>query len=152
YRYSDSIVVDAAPEDVYALIADVTRVGELSPVCKAARWTDAAHKHFAGDNVRRDRTWTTHCRVDVDEPGREFTFTNCGEDGTNEMVRWSYTFGRVEGGPEVTEHWQVLPGYAAYVYGVAPDADLEEVLDDVIVRTRRGITETLVNVKRVGEG
>jgi hypothetical protein len=151
YCHEDAVVVDASPETVYALIADVTRVGELSPVCRSARWTDGDRTHFSGDNVMGDRTWTTQCRVDADVPGREFTFTNCGGEGTTELVRWSYTFAPRGDRTEVTEHWQVLPGYEGYVRRLAPDADLEELLDGVVVRTRKSIAQTLANVKRVVE-
>ena len=36
YRHSDSVDIDAAPAAVYALVADITRMGEFSPVCKSA--------------------------------------------------------------------------------------------------------------------
>jgi len=42
YRYTDSITVDRAPEDVWAVITDVTRIGEMSPVCTAAEYDDPA--------------------------------------------------------------------------------------------------------------
>ena len=39
---SDSISVAATPEELYALVSDVTRMGEWSPVCKACWWDDGA--------------------------------------------------------------------------------------------------------------
>ena len=33
--------VEAPPDITYAIIADVTRIGELSPICKAAWWDEA---------------------------------------------------------------------------------------------------------------
>src|SRR5881227_1536627 len=81
YQHRDSVTVNAAPEAVYAVVADITRIGELSPVCKRAQWTDDDHTRFTGDNETPERQWTTHCRVDVAEPGKEFSFINCGMDG-----------------------------------------------------------------------
>ena len=151
YQHRDSVTVNAAPEAVYAVVADVTRIGELSPVCKRAQWTDDDHTRFTGDNETPERQWTTHCRVDVAEPGKEFAFINCGMDGTHELVRWSYTFAPAGDGTEVTEHWQVLPGYVEYVSGLAPGMDIEELLDGTVPRTKEGIAETLGNLKAVAE-
>jgi ribosome-associated toxin RatA of RatAB toxin-antitoxin module len=152
YRHTDSVAIDAAPEAVYALVADVTRMGEFSPVCKSAQWLDDDHTTFTGDNVLPDMEWTTTCRVDVAEPGEEFTFTNLGMDGARELVRWSYTFAPVDGGSTVSEHWEVLPGYGDFWASVAPDASLEDYLDSVVDRTHSGMAETLANIKAVAEG
>jgi hypothetical protein len=151
YRHSDSIVVDASPDAVYALVADVTRVGEISPVCKAGVWNDDAHTSFTGTNVTPDREYSTTCRVDVAEPGREFTFVNRGTDGNRDLVRWSYAFAPVAGGTEVTETWQVLPGFVEQVKTMAPDADPGQILDTILSNTQQGIAATLANVKSVVE-
>ena len=42
YNHSDSITIHCPPEDVYAIVSDVTRIGELSPVCQAGSWDDLA--------------------------------------------------------------------------------------------------------------
>jgi ribosome-associated toxin RatA of RatAB toxin-antitoxin module len=152
YRHTDSVTVDAPPVAVYALVSDITRMGEFSPVTKSAQWIDEEHTRFSGDNVTPERQWTTQCRVDVAEPGREFTFTNCGMDGTRELVRWSYTFAPAGDGTEVAEHWQVLPGYAEFMNSMAPQMDVEEYLDGVAPRTREGMAATLANLKAVAEG
>src|SRR5687768_11417637 len=93
YQHSDSITIDRPPEDVYAIVSDVTRIGELSPVCKSGAWDDPAQAGqvgatFTGHNAIGDITWDTHCKVVAAEPGREFTFINEGPDGGVELVRW----------------------------------------------------------------
>jgi ribosome-associated toxin RatA of RatAB toxin-antitoxin module len=152
YNHTDSVTVNAAPEAVYDLVADVTRIGEFSPVCKSAQWTDDAHTTFTGDNVTPEMQWTTHCRVDVAERGEEFTFTNAGMDGQRDLVRWSFTFAHVGDGCEVTEHWQVLPGYGEFMHSVAPDMDVEAYLDGVVPNTHAGMAETLAKLKAAAEG
>ena len=152
YRHTASADVAAPPEVVYALVADVTRTGEFSPVCTSAQWLDNDHTRFTGDNVLPDMQWTTECRVDVAEPGREFTFTNLGMDGSSELVRWSYTFAPAGEGTTVSEHWEVLPGYADFWARVAPNASVEDYLDGVVDRTHEGMAATLANVKRTAEG
>jgi carbon monoxide dehydrogenase subunit G len=151
YRHSDSVAVDAPPEAVYALVADVTRMGEFSPVCTSAQWLDDDHTTFTGDNVLPDMQWTTTCRVEVAEPGQEFTFTNLGMDGSRELVRWSYTFAPSGEGATVTESWDVLPGYADFWASVAPGSSLEDYLDSVVQRTHDGMAETLANIKKTAE-
>jgi carbon monoxide dehydrogenase subunit G len=152
YQHSDSVTVDAAPDAVYALVADVTRMGEFSPVCKSAQWIDDDHTTFTGDNVLPEMQWTTTCRVDVAEPGKEVTFTNLGTDGSRELVRWSYEFAPAGDGTTVSEHWEVLPGYADFWATVAPGANVEDYLDSVVDRTHSGMAETLANLKRTAEG
>jgi ribosome-associated toxin RatA of RatAB toxin-antitoxin module len=152
YRHTDSVTIDSPPEAVYALVADVTRMGEFSPVCKSAQWIDDDHTRFTGDNVLPDMQWTTTCRVDVAEPGQEFTFTNLGMDGARELVRWSYTMAPAAGGTTLDEHWEVLPGYGDFWASVAPNSSLEDYLDSVVDRTHSGMAETLANIKTAAEG
>jgi ribosome-associated toxin RatA of RatAB toxin-antitoxin module len=152
YRHSDSVTIAAAPETIYELVADVTRMGEFSPVCKRAQWLDDDHTRFTGDNVLPDMEWTTTCRVDVAQPGKEFTFTNLGMDGARELVRWSYTLDGAAEGTTLSEHWEVLPGYADFWASVAPNSSLEDYLDSVVERTHAGMAETLGNIKTAAEG
>ena len=152
YRHTDSIEIAAPPAAVYALVADVTRMGEFSPVCTSAQWLDDDHTTFTGDNVLPEMQWTTTCRVDVAEAGEEFTFTNLGMDGSRELVRWSYTFAPAGEGTAVTERWEVLPGYGDFWASVAPNSSVEDYLDSVVDRTHSGMAETLANIKKVAEG
>src|SRR5204862_168011 len=114
YQHSDSITIDRPPEDVYAIVSDVTRIGELSPVCASASWDDQAQAGkegawFTGHNaIGEDITWDTHCQVVTATPGREFTFIYHGREGNVELVRWGYTFEPHGDGTTVTESWQVL--------------------------------------------
>jgi ligand-binding SRPBCC domain-containing protein len=156
FRLSDSIVIDRPPEAVYAIVSDVTRMGELSPVCRAGTWDDAAHvgaegAWFTGHNAIGDITWDTHCQVAAAEPGREFTFVNHGREGETKLVRWSYTFASHGDGTVVTESWQVLPAYPDFVLAGNPDADVAASIQGMADLARAGITETLGNLKRVAE-
>jgi hypothetical protein len=152
YRHTDSVSIDAEPEAVYALVADITRMGDFSPVCKRGEWLDDDHTRFTGENVLPDMQWTTTCRVDVAAPGREFTFTNLGMDGARELVRWSYTMEPAGDGTALSEHWEVLPGYGDFWASVAPNSNVEVYLDTVVERTHSGMAETLANIKAAAEG
>ena len=156
YSHSDSITIGRPPEDVYAIVSDVTRMGELSPVCRSGAWDDPdqAGKRgawFTGHNAIGEFTWDTHCQVVVAEPGREFTFVNHGPDSDSELVRWGYTFEPEGDGTKATESWQVLPAYPDFVRAGDPQLDVEARIEGMAQMARDGIKDTLANLKQVAE-
>jgi hypothetical protein len=156
FHHSDSITIDRSPDEVYAIVSDVTRMGELSPVCTSGAWDDPAAggrkgARFTGNNAIGEYTWTTQCEVVTADPGREFTFINRGQEGDVELVRWSYTFEPQSDATLVTESWQVLPAYPDFVGGGDPDLDVKARIEGMAQMARDGITETLANLKRVAE-
>jgi carbon monoxide dehydrogenase subunit G len=156
YSLSDSIVINRPPEEVYEIVCDVTRMGELSPVCKSCAWDDATAAgqpgaRFTGHNVIGEFSWDTHCSVAAAEPGREFTFINHGPKGDADLVRWSYTFAPDGAGTRVTESWQVLPRYPEFVSGGDPNFDVKGRVDGMATMARDGMKATLTNLKMVAE-
>jgi len=156
YQHTDKITINRPPADVYAIVSDVTRVGELSPVCQSATWDDVAQAGqegawFTGHNVVGETSWDTRCKVVASVPGREFTFVNLGWPADVELVRWSYTFEPEAGGTTVSESWQVLPAYPDLLRARDKDVDLNARLDSTARRTRDSIKATLANLKRVAE-
>lgn len=156
YHHTESIDIDGAPDDVYAIVTDVTRVGELSPVCAAASWDDPAQAGtagawFTGHNAIGDLTWDTRCEVVAAEPGREFTFVNHGGAGDRDLVRWSYSLEPRGSGTRVTESWRVLPDYPDFVLAGDPSADVAARIDGMAEMARSGISDTLASLKRVAE-
>jgi hypothetical protein len=147
YSHTESTTVTAPPEVVYDLIADVTRMGELSPVCKGGDWDDDSRRTFVGTNTTPERTWTTHCRVDVADRGREFAFTNRGPDGDGELARWTYRFAPQGDGTVVTESWQVLDSFGDFIESHVPGMDVVAYLDGVRGPTAEGMAQTLANLK-----
>ena len=72
-----TIQIQAPPENVYAMLSDVTRMGEWSPECAKAEWIEGATgpvsgARFKGSNRRGLAVWSTKPRVVVADPGREF--------------------------------------------------------------------------------
>ena len=157
YRHTDSIAIDRSPDEVYAIVSDVTRMGELSPVCTGGSWDDPSKAGttgawFTGHNaIGDDITWDTHCEVVAAEPGREFAFVNHGMAGDVELVRWGYTLEPAGDGTTVTESWQVLPSYPEFVSAGDPSVDVAARIDGMAQMARDGIKETLGNLKRVAE-
>jgi hypothetical protein len=76
---SASIEVDAAPEVVWQLVADITRMGEWSPECWKAHWegestAPAVGALFHGYNRAGTYEWDAPCLVTECEPGKVFAF------------------------------------------------------------------------------
>ena len=146
-----SVTVAAAPEAVYDLVADITRMGEWSPACTGGKWSDDERRAFLGANKRGDVEYETQCAVEVAERGREFTFVNRGVDGQDELVRWSYRFEPSAGGSEVTESWEVLPAMIAKIES-GMDADAAaELFAGMKTTTQAGMAETLGKLKAAAE-
>ena len=106
-----STVVAASPEDVYALVADVTRMPEFSPEVTSTRWLDGASGPAVGARFEAVNTnaagksWKNRPVVTVAEPGREFAFVRTEPfAGT---IAWRYRFEAVDGGTRVTESYDV---------------------------------------------
>jgi hypothetical protein len=156
YNHSDSVIISRPPGEVYAIVSDVTRIGELSPVCQSGAWDDPktagkAGAWFTGHNAIGEFTWDTHCRVVVADPGREFTFINHGPHDDAELVRWGYTFEPAGTGTKATECWQVLPAYPDFVSAGDPNLDVKARIEGMAQMARDGIKDTLANLKRVAE-
>jgi hypothetical protein len=148
-RYSDSIVIARSAEELYDMVADVTRMGEWSPVCKACWWDDGDSARvgawFTGRNELPDRTWETRSEVVAADRGREFGFIVGGS-----YTRWGYTFTPVDNGTRVTESWEFLPGGAAmFEERFGADAQAQATTRAELART--GIPATLAALKRIAE-
>jgi Polyketide cyclase / dehydrase and lipid transport len=148
-RHAGSIVVSRSPEDVYDMIADITRMGAWSPVCKECWWDDGASPRvgawFTGRNELPDRTWETRSEVVVADRGKEFAFVVGGS-----WTRWGYTLTPVEGGTRITESWEFLPGGAA-MFDERFGADAPAQIANREEAARSGIPVTLAAIKRAAE-
>lgn len=149
-EFTDTVAVALAPDDVYALVSDVTRMGEWSPVCKACWWDDPAAgavpgAWFTGRNVLPERTWETRSQVVVAEPGREFSWEV--NDG---WVRWGFTVEPGDAGSRLTQHWQFLPkGLEGFRERFGADAD--EQIAQRSASALSGIPATLAAIKATAE-
>ena len=93
---SASVVVQAPPEKVWAMVADITRMGEWSPETRKAEWIEGATgpdvgAQFKGHNQRGPLArWTTTCTVIESEPGRVFAFAVGHRDDPETIWRYSF--------------------------------------------------------------
>ena len=109
--------IDAPPKKVYAVVTDVTRMGEWSPECRQCEWLDGATgpavgARFKGSNKNGVFRWSTKPRVAVVEEGREFAFVTAL--GSKDITKWTYRFEPDGDGTKVTESFEMMsdmPGY-----------------------------------------
>lgn len=149
--FSASIFIAAAADDLYAMISDVTRMGEWSPVCKACWWDEgvtgpAVGAWFTGRNESPERDpWETRSQVVVADPGAEFAFVVGGV-----WTRWGYRLTPADGGSEVTESWEMLPaGLTRFDERFGDDAARQ--VAQRAAAARSGIPATLAALKRAAE-
>lgn len=143
--YSDSIIVNGTPETLYDMVSDVTRTGEWSPICTACWWDEGdsprVGARFTGRNELPERTWETRSQVVVADRGREFAWV-VGDS----FVRWGYTFSPVDGGTQMTESWEFLPGGIA-MFESKYGADAQAQIADRTKAALEGIPVTLAAIK-----
>jgi hypothetical protein len=151
-RHSDSIVVNRSPEEVYALVSDVTNMGAWSPVCKACWWDEGDGPNvggtFTGRNEMGERTWETRSEVVAAEPGKEFAWV-VAEPPTR--ARWGYTLKAVDGGTELTESWELPDEGQAFFEARFPGEGPAQVATRAAT-AELGIPETLAAIKKTAEG
>ena len=73
------VEIDADPNRVYELLANVTRMGEWSPECVACRWLQhptgaRAGARFRGTSRNGWHRWSTTSTVAVADPAHAFAF------------------------------------------------------------------------------
>jgi hypothetical protein len=92
-----SVVIEqVSPDEVWALVSDVTRTGEWSPENTGGRWLNGATgpvegATFRGSNRNGIHRWSTTALVLAAEPGRRFAFDV--SFGPVQIARWDYTMG-----------------------------------------------------------
>ncbi len=117
------VVIGAPADQLYGMVAELTRMGEWSPECQSLEWLEGATgpavgARFIGHNRGGPRglmKWSRRGRVLTADPGREFAFAT--EEGGHEGTVWRYRFEPVEGGTRVTESYEVkkIPVWARIV-------------------------------------
>lgn len=108
---SVSLRMEARPEDVYAVVADVTRTPEFSPEILECMWLDGATGPVVGarfkarNKVPNRPAWHNKPVVTAVDPGREFAFSRTEPFGGT--VEWRYRFEPDGDGTLVTESYAV---------------------------------------------
>lgn len=100
--------IAAPPEKVWALVTDVTRMGEWSPETTSCEWVGKTTgpeigAKFKGHNRLGSKSWTTTCVVTDADPDTSFGFLS--KIGPFDVARWLYLIEPADGGSRVIERW-----------------------------------------------
>ncbi len=147
-----SLLVDAAPEQVYALVADISRMPTFSPELLECHWLDgvteaAVGARFAARNkVSRGPSWVNKPVITSLQPGRAISWARTEPfAGT---VEWSYRFESVDGGTRVTESYRVTKPISRLGWLIIGTMSATK---DRRGQIRTGMQETLQRLKSVVE-
>jgi uncharacterized protein YndB with AHSA1/START domain len=120
----DSVTVhmDATPAEVWALVSDVTRIGEFSPETFEAEWLGGATGPEVGARFRghvkrngKGPIYWSPCEVTACEPERTFEFAV--PNAKQPINTWRYDLAPAEGGgTDVTESFQLTPKLPMKIY------------------------------------
>ena len=145
-----SIAIAAPPSTVWAIVADPTGYGRLSPECTGGRWLDGATgpavgARFKGSNARGFVRWSTTNTVEEAEVDRVFSFVT-----RDSATRWTYRLEPDGEGTRLTESRAPAGDYPAlarfftrFLLG-GVEGHTEELRD--------GMRRTLERVKAIAEG
>ena len=146
---SASLVMAAPAERIYALVADLPRMGDWSPECRRVEWLDGSAGPSEGATfVGHNRggpgglmRWSRRGRVLTADPGRGFAFVT--EEGGRESTEWRYRLEPLEGGTRVTESYAVrwIPTWARIL----------DVPTNRVRELRRAMEHTLEHLKAAAE-
>ncbi|HUO47336.1 MAG TPA: SRPBCC family protein [Acidimicrobiales bacterium] len=151
YVIEVSTTIATTPEEAYAALADITRMGEWSPECTGGSWlggatTAAPGAKFRGSNRNGFWRWSTTCTVVTAEPGKEVAWES--RVFGRPVALWRYRFEAAgDGATMVTESTEDRRGTLFKAGG-----PLASGVGDREMHNRRSMEATLERVKRVLEG
>lgn len=103
--------IDALPDALYAIVADITRTPELSGEIVSCTWLDGATEPVVGARFKarnkagRGPAWNNKPVMVTVEPGREIAWARTEPFGGT--VEWRYRFAPEGTGTRVTESYTV---------------------------------------------
>jgi hemerythrin-like domain-containing protein len=109
------VTTPAAPAAVWAILADVTRVGEWSHECHTAQWLDGATAaapgaRFRGRNRSGRISWARACTITACDPPRELIYHTSG-GFFGDSSEWRFVLEPADGGGTVIrQSFRVLAG------------------------------------------
>jgi uncharacterized protein YndB with AHSA1/START domain len=142
--------IKAPAEELWAMISDLTRMGEWSPEATGATWLKGATgpaigARFSGKNRKGRRRWSTVGEITECEAGKAFAFDVSA--GPFKVARWSYRFEPTTDGTTVVERWDDLrTGPWMSIAGKVASG-----VSDRATHNRAGMEETLANLARAAE-
>jgi len=141
--------INAPADRVWAMISDVTRMGEWSPELESAVWLGGASgpapgAKFRGTNRNGKKSWKSVSTVVEAAPGRSFSFhvKAVGLD----VADWGYSIEPAGAGCTVTEHWTDRRGALMRIMSGTATG-----VPDRASHNRRGMEQTLERLAAAAE-
>jgi uncharacterized protein YndB with AHSA1/START domain len=149
-QVSVSTEIAAPAEQVWSMVADVTRMGEWSPENEGAKWLGGASgplpgAKFRGTNRNGKKKWDTVAKIVDSEPGRVLAFRIAAAGGLK-VAEWRYAFEPTASGCRVTETWIDQRGVVVKTLGKVLTG-----VGDRAEHNRTGMEQTLERLKSAAE-
>ena len=149
-QVSVSRQINAPAEQLWAMVSDVTRMGEWSPENEGGEWLRGATgpkpgATFRGANRNGKKKWKTVAKVVDAEPGRVFSF-RVSAGGGLKVAEWRYEFAPTATGCEVTETWVDQRGFIVKTLGKPVSG-----VADRAAHNRAGMEQTLERLAAAAE-
>ena len=116
-----TVHMNAAPDEVWALVSDVTRIGSYSPETFEAEWLEGATGAAVGAKFRghvkrngKGPVYWTECVVTDCVPGSAFGFDVL--TGGKALNHWAYSIEAAGDGSDVTESFRLAPTFLLKAY------------------------------------
>lgn len=151
-RTAVTLSMNARRDQVWALVSDITRMGEFSPEVVEAEWIEGFTGPQVGaryrGHVRRNEKWPilywTTCEVTECDPGKVFEFAVMM--GRRRVNTWRYEFRDAENGDsEVIESFDLGDQGYVKIWRLLGGFTRER-------RNKRDMLRTLERVRSVAEG
>ena len=161
-RYADGPTVeattwiDAPPERVWAVVADIESMPSMSAELQSVEWLDGATEpavgaRFVGHSMHKALgEWSTTSHVVECDAPRVLAWAV--EDPDRPAATWRFTLEPADGGTRLTQWTRMGPGRSGLSVAIERMPDKEEKI--VFVRLREfeaGMTATLAEIKERAE-
>lgn len=108
-----TVDIAVAPQAVWRMVSDLTRVGDWSPENRGGKWLGGASEaavgaRFKGNNRRGIAMWSTVSTIVRLEPEQAIAWEVRPPWGGPALSRWTYELEPTAAGTRVTERWELL--------------------------------------------
>ena len=147
-----SMRMDATPDELYAIVSDVTRTPEFSPELLKCTWVGGATEAKVGarftawNKVPNRPRWRNKPVVTVVEPGKKFAFART--EAFAGTVEWTYEFQADGDGTLVTESYDVTRAMSPVGWFIIGTLFARK---DRRTDLRNGMQQTLERIRAVAE-
>ena len=107
------LTTSASPEQIWDLLADVTRAGEWSHETRGGMWLDGATTarpgaRFKGLNGKGRQRWSRVCEIETAQRPHTLAWHTVPSRLYPDSTRWTYEITPVDGGTRITQTFEIL--------------------------------------------